>query len=144
MPSQLICVLCMRFFGRKKLAITFLSIVFISSFFMIPLSIRVHFVLLGKFAINFSWWTLSLVRRELFPTVLRTTAHGTITIASRIGAVTAPFINQIVWSIIYYTVKIQFYSPLTLFTKWCAPSWSIKLNVDCIIHLILTLICRQI
>ena len=96
LPSHITCIIGFKFFGRKKLSIFFLLLLFISSLLMIPTSIRLYVALLGKFAISSSWWCSHLLRRELFPTVLRTTADGTIAIMSRIGAIAAPFVKQAV------------------------------------------------
>ena len=63
---------------------------------MIPPSIRTYGALSGMFAVGSSWAILYLLKREVYPTILRTTAAGAITSVSRIGAIAAPFIKQIV------------------------------------------------
>ena len=102
LPSQLACILGLKYFGRKPLTIFFLILVFISSLLMIPPKIRTIFALVNKFAINSSWWIIYLLKRELYPTVLRTTASGTIAIISRVGAIAATFIQSIVIISILY------------------------------------------
>ena len=60
----------------------------------------------GMFAVSSNWAILYLLKREVYPTILRTTAAGAIVFVSRIGALAAPFIKQIV----IYQMKNSFIS----------------------------------
>lgn len=51
---------------------------------------------LAKFFITNSYNVIIIQQNEIFPTVLRTAAGGSITVASRFGAMTAPFATQLV------------------------------------------------
>ena len=95
-PSQFACIFGAKYFGRKKLTIFFVLLIFISSLLMIPPSVRMYGGLFGIFSVCSSYAIIYLLKREVYPTILRSTADGATKLVSRIGALVAPFIKQIV------------------------------------------------
>src|SRR5699024_5664640 len=49
----------------------------------------------GKFCISASYSVLFVYTAELFPTVIRTIGLGSSSIVARVGAILAPFINDL-------------------------------------------------
>ena len=59
-------------------------------------TMRVSAALLAKFSINTAWCASWLISIEIYPTVLRNTGRGLTSVVSRIGAITGPFVRDIV------------------------------------------------
>jgi len=88
----------MRYFGRKTLAIGFflLSSASTSSMSINNPTTRVMFALSAKFANAGYWRVIQYIVVETYPTELRNTAYSFGRVFSRIGAITAPFVRDIV------------------------------------------------
>ena len=99
LPSQLLCALFLKFIGRRPLFIIFmvlttiscLSIIFVESDWL-----KVSLALTGKFGVTSSWNVISIHAPEMFPTVLRNTAMGSLSVVGRIGSMSSPFMRNLV------------------------------------------------
>ena len=97
-PGQIVCLIGLKYMGRKTVTIVFYVITCISCLLMIfdnP-TMRVSAALIAKFGINSAWDACWLISIEMYPTVLRSTGRGLTSVVSRIGAITGPFVRDIV------------------------------------------------
>ena len=97
-PGQIACLIGLKYMGRKTVTIVFYVITCVSCLLMIfdnP-TMRVSAALLAKFGITITLTTCWLISLEIYPTVLRNTGRGLSAVVSRIGAITGPFVRDIV------------------------------------------------
>lgn len=60
-------------------------------FFLDQFFVSITLEMMGKFAVTTAFAIVYAYTAELYPTVLRNTAVGTCSMASRIGSITAPY-----------------------------------------------------
>ena len=99
-PGQITCLIGLKYMGRKTISIVFYVLTSVSCLLMIfdnP-TLRVSTALLAKFSITSAWYSSWLISSEIFPTVLRSTGRGFTSVVGRIGAITGPFVSEIVRS----------------------------------------------
>ena len=97
-PGQAASIIGLKYMGRKTLSIVFFVITCVSCLLMIfdnP-TMRVSAAMIAKFGINSAWYSSWLISIEIYPTVLRNTGRGLTSVVSRIGAMTGPFVKDIV------------------------------------------------
>jgi MFS transporter, OCT family, solute carrier family 22 (organic cation transporter), member 4/5 len=97
-PGQVACLIGLKYMGRKTISIVFYVITCVSCLLMIfdnP-TMRVSAALLAKLGITSAWNSSWLISIEIYPTVLRSTGRGFTSVVSRIGAITGPFVKDIV------------------------------------------------
>ena len=99
LPNHLITPLLLKFFGRKTLYIFFMFILAFSAFAVIPSKaewLKITFVLIGKFSVSTSWCIFGIQSSEIFPTIVRNTGLGVLSVVARIGSMSAPFMSNLV------------------------------------------------
>lgn len=69
--------------------------------------LSITFEMLGKFAVSTAFAVVYAYTAELYPTVLRNTAVGACTMASRIGSISAPFFIYLSKSVIFFCFKVD-------------------------------------
>ena len=99
-PGLLITLLVTHRYGRRFFTCYNMIICGIVSFIAIftqySANMTIFFTVLAKFFITNSYNVIIVQTSEIFPTVLRTAAGGSITVISRIGAMSAPFVTTLV------------------------------------------------
>ncbi|XP_046846068.1 organic cation transporter protein-like [Xenia sp. Carnegie-2017] len=111
LPSNLLCIVAVNKFGRKKAVIVAMLIAFFANIITVIIpedrsndgntGARIFFALLAKFFINLSFSGSYIWHTELFPTCIRTMGIGTSSGAARIGSFAASYI---VWLIRVHSI----------------------------------------
>ncbi|KAL1252330.1 hypothetical protein QQF64_017023 [Cirrhinus molitorella] len=95
-PAQIMAWLMLRCWPRRlslssTLSLGGLVLLFVQLIPQHMSSVTLAVVMLGKFGLTAAFTILYPATAELYPTVLRNTALGTCSMASRIGGITAPY-----------------------------------------------------
>lgn len=131
-PGLLLSLYFMHNYGRRlftayNLLLTGLVCLF-ALFFVNSTSTTLIMVVAAKFFITNSYNVIIVQGSEIFPTVLRTAAGGSITILSRAGASSAPFVKDMVS---YEPTLIRFLSYICRFAteEWDSPLLSLAFSL---------------
>ncbi|CAG2118571.1 unnamed protein product, partial [Medioppia subpectinata] len=98
LPSSIIAILTLRYFGRKKSFFGFLTIISMASLAVIAANdtlLKVSFALIGKFAVGTVWWVVEVYVPELYPTLMRNCASGSSQAMARLGSTASPFMGDL-------------------------------------------------
>lgn len=97
LPGTIICIYCMRAWGRKKTLIasnTLTGVAMLAIAFVPPESswVIVTLASAGIVGMSISFPTVYLYGGELFPTVVRNVGIGVASMVARVGSMVAPFV----------------------------------------------------
>ncbi|XP_057291589.1 organic cation transporter-like protein isoform X2 [Hydractinia symbiolongicarpus] len=122
-PGNILVIVLSNRYGRKK-ATT--GSMFITAFSLLVVAIipgrtenhaynwsRVSFGMLGKLFITTAFDSVYILAAELYPTVVRSQAMALLSVVSRVGAASAPWVAQGL-RVLHFTVPFYFMGVLTL------------------------------
>uniref|UniRef100_A0A3B5LI33 Major facilitator superfamily (MFS) profile domain-containing protein n=1 Tax=Xiphophorus couchianus TaxID=32473 RepID=A0A3B5LI33_9TELE len=105
MPAYILSWVMFRWCSRRMSVFSSLSSggLFLLIIQLVPApALSITFEMLGKFAVSTAFAVVYAYTAELYPTVLRNTAVGACSMASRIGSIIAPFFIYLRKSVIFF------------------------------------------
>ncbi|CAG2100135.1 unnamed protein product [Medioppia subpectinata] len=116
LPANLLTPLFLRYIGRRKLYAIFMIITGASCVAVIAADrtswLRVLLALVGKYGISSSWNVVVIHGSEIYPTVIRTTGLGVVSVVGRLASISAPFMGNLA-SVTSLTFVMLLYGVLT-------------------------------